>query len=61
MFENILREINVALFNKSECDSDSFTKWEIILFLLYTILSTRKTKIEVERLFIEQNCVGFVP
>ena len=36
---------------------------EIVLFLLckFTILGTRNTKIEVKNLFIEQNCVGFVP
>ena len=55
----ILREINLAIFHIAEY---LFTKWEIILFLLrkFTILGTRNSKIEVESLFIEQNCVAFV-
>ena len=43
--------------------SDLFTKYKIILFLLSKCLigGTRNAKIEVESLFTEQTCVGFVP
>ena len=59
----ILREIKVAIVYKAECNSDLLTRWEIILSLLSqcTILGTGNTKIEVKSLFIEQDCVGFVP
>ena len=55
----ILREINLVY--KAESFSELYTMWEIIFILLFTILGTRNTKIEVETLFIEQKCVGFVP
>ena len=62
---NIYNEGNKfsIFFYKLQCDSDSFTKWEFVFFLLCkcTILSTRNNKIEVESFFIEQNCTGFVP
>ena len=53
----------LSIFYKAECNSDLLTKWEIILFLLCkcTILGARNTTIEVESLFIETSCVGFVP
>ena len=42
---------------------DLFTKLEIILFLLSKCIigGTRNAKIDVESLFTEQTCVGFVP
>ena len=51
------------MFYEAECISDLFTKWEIILFLLSKciIWNTRNAKIEVESLFTEQTCIGFVP
>ena len=61
---SILREINLAFFfYKAECNSDALVKWGIILCLLSKciIWGTRNTKIEVESLFTEQTCVGFVP
>ena len=60
---HILREIDLAIVHKAECISDLFTKLEIILFLLSKciICGTRSAKIEVESLFTEQTCVGFVP
>ena len=37
---HILREINLAIFRKAVCNSDSFIKWDIILFLLFCVPET---------------------
>ena len=59
----ILREINLAIVYKAECNSDAFIKWGISLLLLSKciIWGARNTKIQVESLFKEQTCIGFVP
>ena len=57
------REINLATFYKAECIPDLFTKWETVLFLLSKCIqrSGSNAKVEIESLFTEQTCVGFVP
>ena len=39
---HILRKINSAIFHKAVWNLDSFTKWEIILFLLFWVPETQR-------------------
>ena len=59
----ILRELNLAIFEKAGCNSNLFTEWEMILFLSRKCFTwgARNAKFEPISVLTDQVFVGFVP